>query len=343
MLISETHFTDKSYLQIPGYEIYTTEYPDGTAHGGTAVIIRKTVKHHELTEYKTEEIQATSVMITENGRPLTLTAVYCPPKHQITEDQFTTFLKTLGRRFIAGGDYNAKHQQWGPRLNTLRGKNLLKVINKLNVMTLSTGEPSYWPTDMNKTPDLLDFFLAKGIIPATIKIKTNYDLSSDHTPVEMTICSSVTERRSPPKLCNKFTNWDKFRIYVNNSLSVNMPLKSSNDIDNAVLHLTEVIRNAAWRATPKSEVIKNLPYPKEIRQKITEKRRLRRIYMYTRQPEDKKKHNASAQQLKRELKEYQNTKFSNYVNSLSPTAITNYSLWKATKKKQSPTTTHLAH
>ena len=60
MLISETHFTDKSYLNIPGYVIYDTQHPDGTAHGGTAIIIRNNLKHHVLPEYKTDCIQATS-------------------------------------------------------------------------------------------------------------------------------------------------------------------------------------------------------------------------------------------------------------------------------------------
>jgi hypothetical protein len=40
MLISETHFTTKSYIKIPNYTVYDTQHPDGTAHGGTAIIIK---------------------------------------------------------------------------------------------------------------------------------------------------------------------------------------------------------------------------------------------------------------------------------------------------------------
>ena len=40
MLISETHFTTKSYINIPNYSVYDTQHPDGTAHGGTAIIIK---------------------------------------------------------------------------------------------------------------------------------------------------------------------------------------------------------------------------------------------------------------------------------------------------------------
>ena len=40
LLVSETHFTSRSYITIPSYNMYYTNHPDETAHGGTAVIIR---------------------------------------------------------------------------------------------------------------------------------------------------------------------------------------------------------------------------------------------------------------------------------------------------------------
>jgi exonuclease III len=36
MLISETHFTEKSYIRIPQYTLYHTNHPAGTAWAGTA-------------------------------------------------------------------------------------------------------------------------------------------------------------------------------------------------------------------------------------------------------------------------------------------------------------------
>jgi hypothetical protein len=41
MLISETNFTDNSYLKLPNYAVYHTNHPAGTARGGTAIIIKK--------------------------------------------------------------------------------------------------------------------------------------------------------------------------------------------------------------------------------------------------------------------------------------------------------------
>ena len=39
LLISETHFTDRSYFNIYKYKTYHTNHRDETAHGGTAIII----------------------------------------------------------------------------------------------------------------------------------------------------------------------------------------------------------------------------------------------------------------------------------------------------------------
>ena len=168
LLISEIHFTTKSYIKIPNYRIYDTRHPDGTAHGGTAIIIKIGIKHHLHDHYNLDHLQATSVVIEDWIGPLTLAAVYCPPKHNIKGEQFQRFFATLGQRFLAGGDYNAKHPQWGSRLTTPRGRELLKAIQAEHLSHVSTGEPTYWPSDRRRVPDLLDFGVVKLIPLCTL-------------------------------------------------------------------------------------------------------------------------------------------------------------------------------
>jgi exonuclease III len=80
MLISEMHSTDKSYLKLPKYTVYHTNHPAGTAHGGTAIIIKTTNKHHLQSSYKQVFLQATSVSVEDSDGPLTISAVYLPTK-----------------------------------------------------------------------------------------------------------------------------------------------------------------------------------------------------------------------------------------------------------------------
>jgi len=118
MLIRENHLTDKSYLKIPGNKIYHTNYPDNTAHAGTAIIIKSKIKHHQLHKYEKDYLQATSIRVKTLPYEISVSAIYCPPRyHNIKKEDFMDFLQTLGPKFIARGDFNSKHILWGSRLN----------------------------------------------------------------------------------------------------------------------------------------------------------------------------------------------------------------------------------
>lgn len=150
MLISETHFTSKHYFNINGYKFYHTMHPDRKAHGGSAILIKNNIRHHLANSYCNEKFQATNVVIEDWSRPLTISAVYSPPKHNIKQEDYEEYFKTLGPRFVAGGDFNAKHTFWGSRIITPKGRQLLSTLNKLRLGAISTGEPTYWPTDSKK-------------------------------------------------------------------------------------------------------------------------------------------------------------------------------------------------
>ena len=47
LLVRETHFTSKTYFTIPGYNLCHTNHPDDIAHGGKAILIRKTIQYAE--------------------------------------------------------------------------------------------------------------------------------------------------------------------------------------------------------------------------------------------------------------------------------------------------------
>jgi len=79
LLISETHFTAKNYFSIPRYKLYYTDHPDVIAHGGTAILIKKTIEHYEMLEYQEDSIQSTSIKVKGFPYEITITAVYCPP------------------------------------------------------------------------------------------------------------------------------------------------------------------------------------------------------------------------------------------------------------------------
>lgn len=52
LLVSNSHFTLNHNTILKIYSIYSSSHPDGTAHAGTAIIIRKHIKHEIFPEYK---------------------------------------------------------------------------------------------------------------------------------------------------------------------------------------------------------------------------------------------------------------------------------------------------
>lgn len=340
MLISETHFTDLSFFKIPNFTVYCSNHPDNTAHGGAAVIVKNSIKHYQLPNYQYDHIQAASIVVEDWTGPLTVSSLYCPPRHNITEQYFLDYYTTLGPRFIAGGDYNAKHHLWGSRVISPRGRQLYQCIINNNMNFASSGEPTYWPTDLQKTPDLLDFFVVKGISNNYLKTDSSLDLHSDHSPIILTVSSSVIFKENPPILSNKYTDWHRFRQIFDQNVNLKISLKCPEEIDEAVELFNSLVQNSAWKSTPlvQTKSATHINYPVHIKQKIAEKRRLRRIWQNTRNPNDKTILNRASQNLKRELCNLKNEWFQEFTSNLSPTETTNYSLWKVTKSIRQPKT-----
>jgi hypothetical protein len=164
----------------------------------------------------------------------TVSAVYLPPKHTVKQVQLAAFYSTLGRRFIAGGDYNAKHTDWGSKLITPRGREILRMMEQLNLHHLSSGEPTYWPSDRNKLPDLLDFCVIKGIPHDSAFTRSCFDLSSDHSLILISLNLRALHQAPQPTLCNRETNWDYFRQLITTNLTLHVPLKTEAQIEQAV-------------------------------------------------------------------------------------------------------------
>jgi hypothetical protein len=146
-----------------------------------------------------------------------------------------------------------------------------------NLMYVSTGEPTYWPSDKRKVPDLLDFGVTKGIPAHSIQAVTGFDLSYDHSPVPLTMHTRITPQNRPPTLSSKTTDWVTFQNYINENLTLKVLLKTDRDIEDYVHHLIQILQQAAWFSTtnPHKHSNQNTCSP-VLQQKILDKRWLRR-------------------------------------------------------------------
>lgn len=337
LLISETHFTKNSKFQINGYKMYHTPHPDGRAHGGTAVFVKNNIKHHEESKVSSPTLQATSVEIKEHRGRIKVCAIYCPPNQKVENDMFKNLFQSLGNKFIIGGDWNSKHYHWGSRLISPRGRSLKAAIDQLHCSVLTTGKPTHWPTDTTKAPDVLDFFVHKGISEHYMSVEENYDVEGSHLPIISTVSVNIIKKNKNPVLYNKKTDWESYQKWLENNLTLRIPMKTADDVEKATDYITKMIQQAAWKSTPElklKEEINNFPF--EIRRKIATKRKLRKKWQKSRNPDDKREINRLGREIKQSLDEIKNETFKNYVENLSATEGTDYSLWRATKQFKRP-------
>ena len=160
-------------------------------------------------------------------------------------------------------------------------------------MSSHTG-PLVHITDINKIPDLLDFFITKNISPRYVQINSSAVLSSDYSPVIATVSSAIIENSPNGLIRNQLTNWQLFREVFNHSTSASISLNTKEDIEAATEYLNTSIINDIRSSTPTKTSISKYEYPHYVLNKITEKRRLRRVWQTHRIPDDKRKLNVAA-------------------------------------------------
>ncbi|KMQ85369.1 reverse transcriptase, partial [Lasius niger] len=336
--VSETHFTKQSYVKIRDFFCYHIPHPADRARGGSAVLIRNNILHHEEPKIESITMQVTTVSIQAKNKEFKISAIYCPPRHTPTKEDYINLFKALGSYFIIGGDFNAKHTHWGLRLVTPKGRELLQAGQKNKCVFLSTGLPTYWPSDPGKVPDLIDFFIAKGVTSRFTQVESNEDLSSDHSPVILTLSENIIQKEKLPRLTNKRTNWDKFREKLLEYINLQSPLASKEQIDREAEQFIADVQQAAEESTPPDKgIIRSvISYPVEIKELVLAKRSARRKWQQSRYPDDKTKFNRLSNQLKKRIREIKNESINRFLNNLTADKSTEYSLWKATKRIKRP-------
>jgi len=196
---------------------------------------------------------------------------------------------------------------------------------------LSTGTPTHWPADPGKVPDLSDFYITHGISKSHMDIESNYDLSSDHTPMIVTLSTTVITVPETLKLHTAKTNWQTYRNVLDTRIQLNISLKTPEEVDVGIDELTTILQEAARQATP-SPRTNNITF--DIKNIMLEKRNVRKKWHRSHSQLDKTLFNQLSNRLKKKLKEAQNTSFFfNYVSSL--TRYDN-SVWRPIKTTTKP-------
>lgn len=180
-------------------------------------------------------------------------------------------------------------------LVTTKGRELLNAIGNGGYEFQTSRNPTYWATDSGKIPDLIDFYVTKGISSNYLEVDNIDELSSDHVPVMMILSSTIIRKKKKATISNRYTDWDEFREKLDHLIELKVRFKTTEDLNEQAQNFVEIIHKAASSSTsvPKDVTTQDICYPAEIREMIKRRRKARRIWQQTRHPDDKNTFNLS--------------------------------------------------
>jgi Exonuclease III len=125
-LIWETKLPTWFDWRNPDYRTYNTR-GSNLIHGGTAVLVKSNIQHALIKIPMMLSLQARAIMVELNGLETVIGAVYQHPSKPFEEADYDTLIGLAkSKKFIFGGDLNAKHTDWNSRLISSRGRKLAR-------------------------------------------------------------------------------------------------------------------------------------------------------------------------------------------------------------------------
>ncbi|KAL4143777.1 hypothetical protein QTP88_006063 [Uroleucon formosanum] len=297
--------------------------------GGVAILVRVRIKQQVIPNLNLLSLEAVAVLIKLNNRYVTIVSAYQPPSRQMQMSDYDKVMN-LDNSIIMAGDLNAKHTNWGCRVINPNGTKLLSFIANTPYTIYAPNEPTYFPSDVNRQPDILDILLIKSF-PLICTQEALAELDSGHIPVKITINSSSQSYQSNNSLIKGKPNWDIFSNQINTNLIIPKTIPTIQAAEQMSEHLTTVIADAARACSkPTLHNTKNIGFlPQYTLSLIQRKHHARRIWQNQRNTENKKILNKLTKDVRTALQNYRVSSYNSYLLNMYPG---DSNLWKKTKR-----------
>uniref|UniRef100_A0A1Y1K0C8 Reverse transcriptase domain-containing protein n=1 Tax=Photinus pyralis TaxID=7054 RepID=A0A1Y1K0C8_PHOPY len=329
--VSETHLTNEQILKIPGYNIYRNDRQSNTASGGVAIIYKKNITAHQLDLPKTNTIETVAIQVElQNQQKLKIIAAYKQPNKKIAANDLQNIFNDNTPTLLIG-DLNCKNTIWGCRATNPDGARLYQSLTTHGIQISPPPEATHIPYRADHKEDILDIVLHKNFAaPITQTVLT--ELDSDHLPVLIYFARQPKISQGLPKLINGKVDWKMFNETMQQNLTCPTALRNSGNIDKALDHLINAIKISITASTTvqKSKNKRNhYTPPLGILNLISEKHKLKRIWVTTRNEQIKPHLNYHSRQIKKQLDQLRINNYAKYISELEPR---DPSMWRATRR-----------
>ena len=282
--LNETGKIQKN-THIPHYKI---SQPSPNTGKGVAIIYRQDINIEQLPTITTTSPTTNlhhAILIHTPSQSLQIATIYCPhknPSHEIINTICTRHDNT-----IITGDFNCRHENFGHDTADKHGKLLIQYTEDNNFSKLNDNEPTYI-NDHTGKEDVKDLIFASPTMMKSFKdFWVDEDLGSDHRTINATFSSQPLTYNKHPKtiLLYHKADWTDINNTITNEMTkLHLDHTSTIEtIDNFTSTLTATIQNTITTKVKSIEIKQHqVGIDSTIREQITEKKQLRKLWQRTR-------------------------------------------------------------
>ena len=284
--LNETKLGSESRFDLVGYKCAARKESARTGGSrGSMILVKEEIMdviEVEETKRKFQHDEVIGIEIKSSAtRPGIKIFTYYNPPSTYVNTNIIDYVNDLQGNCVLTGDLNCKNLTWGSSITDTYGEELQESINRSYLFVCNDGSKTRCDPVTGRE-EVLDIIIHNfNATPLFQKFWVGDDVGSDHYPIHATYqFKSETNETAPLERRIENTDWRKFEDELETFAS-NYVMESNlckEDIDLAVETISSKILNSFHNACPLRErrTKKKFKFTAEIREKVKEKRQLRR-------------------------------------------------------------------
>ena len=260
----------------------------------------------------------------QNGDKVILATIYCPNGNPSL--RLLRMINALLKQVIFLGDFYSKHKQFGCVKPNKSGQMLVNIAKDLKLFYVNQLESNRHTREdpVHGTSDILNMaFITPGLSSRDISFSIADDLiCSDHFPIQISLDKPLkwnTPLAEPRYRFDK-TNDDLLHNTLKDSLTnIDTNITTQDELEELAVTLCDKLMKVVDTSTPKvySSNDPKSPISQAILDLIKEKRRLRRLYNNTQDPNIKSTINKLQKKIRTKINQESTLSWEKFCNSIS--------------------------
>ncbi len=326
MCLNETFLNDKitNINLIHNFTILRNDRKEKRG-GGVAFIINKRINYSLLKSKSTNDYEYLAIELISSNEKITLLNIYTHPQSKTNYNFIEKILKLTANKLICVGDMNATNMAWYCNSTNKRGKFLEAICDKNNLNIMNQSKPT-----SRKSTNVIDLVLCSEELfhrLSDIVVDLTFDLS-DHWPVRFKLIFS------PGKSMIKNINWELFKSDLEAQFKDKMDvILSKEEFENKACTFSKTITECLANNTREVEKTSHkINIPTYLLNLIKAKKKLKRLFTKTHDPEISNLINNISNKIKRHNKRLMQEKWNDHCAFLAKSKPSEQVYWRIIKQ-----------